>query len=198
MNKKFDVAASERYKETIEKVLEMSEKGPNYVIDNSRLIRNNDDYLKLENGSVLGIFDYNLELFGIRIIDETLNESYYDLLANAKEVMTKDVLVDSDNLSDIYIADVTNEVGFADVDAGDVLEESFEDEDSVNHPSHYNYGPIEVIDYINQTTNGYTDKGHVAYCIGNVIKYISRAPFKNGKQDLEKAQWYLSEAIKKY
>lgn len=196
MSKKFDVANNERYKETIEKVLEMSEKGPNYAIDNSKLIRNNDDYLKLENGSVLGIFDYNLELFGIRIIDETLNESYYDLLANAKEVMTKDVLVDSDNLSDIYIADVTNEVGFA--ETGDMREESFEDEDSVNHPSHYNYGPIEVIDYINQTTNGYTDKGHVAYCIGNVIKYVSRAPFKNGKQDLEKAQWYLSEAIKKY
>lgn len=196
MNKKFDVTASERYKETIEKVIEMSEKGPNYVIDNSKLIRNNDDYLKLENGSVLGIFDYSLELFGIRVIDETLNESYYDLLASAKEVMTKDVLVDSDRLSDIYIADVTSEVGFA--ETGDMSEESSEDEDSVNHPSHYNYGPIEVIDYINQTTNGYTDKGHVAYCIGNVIKYVSRAPFKNGKQDLEKAQWYLSEAIKKY
>lgn len=196
MSKKFDVANNERYKETIKKVIEMSEKGPNYVIDNSRLIRNNDNYLKLEKGSVLGIFDYNLKLFGIRVIDGTPNESYYDLLANAKEVIAKDELADSDNVSDIYIADVTSEVGFA--ETGDMCEESSEDEDSVNHPSHYNYGPIEVIDYINQTTNGYTDKGHVAYCIGNVIKYVSRAPFKNGKQDLEKAQWYLSEAIKKY
>ena len=69
--------------------------------------------------------------------------------------------------------------------------------DMVNHPSHYNYGDIEVIDYINQVTNGYK-KGHVAYCIGNVVKYVSRAPFKNGLEDLKKAKWYLDEAIKKY
>ena len=69
--------------------------------------------------------------------------------------------------------------------------------DVVNHPSHYNYGKIEVIDYINQVSSGYK-KGYIAYCIGNVIKYVSRAPFKNGLEDLKKAAWYLQSAIEKY
>ena len=71
-------------------------------------------------------------------------------------------------------------------------------QDNVNHPSHYNYGDIEVIDYIKQVANGYTDHPYEAYCIGNVLKYISRAPFKNGREDLEKAQWYLNAALESY
>lgn len=39
--------------------------------------------------------------------------------------------------------------------------------DSVNHPSHYNDGKIEVIDFIE-------DKG-LGFCLGNAVKYISRA-----------------------
>lgn len=74
------------------------------------------------------------------------------------------------------------------------VESEFDKVDMVNHPSHYNFGEVEVIDYIRQVCSGYKN-GHVAYCIGNVIKYISRAPFKNGLQDLEKAKWYLNEAI---
>lgn len=72
------------------------------------------------------------------------------------------------------------------------------EQDNVNHPSHYNYGDIEVIDYIKQVANGYKDHPYEAYCIGNVLKYISRAPFKNGKEDLEKAQWYLNAALEAY
>lgn len=37
--------------------------------------------------------------------------------------------------------------------------------------------------------------GYEAFCIGNVIKYLWRYKIKNGTQDLEKAQWYLAEAI---
>jgi len=76
------------------------------------------------------------------------------------------------------------------------VENPFSKVDMVNHPSHYNFGEVEVIDYINQVCSSYKN-GTVAYCIGNVIKYVSRAPFKNGIQDLEKAKWYLDYAIKK-
>lgn len=72
------------------------------------------------------------------------------------------------------------------------------EQDNVNHPSHYNYGDIEVIDYIKQVANGYKNHPYEAYCIGNVLKYVSRASFKNGREDLEKAQWYLNAALETY
>lgn len=68
--------------------------------------------------------------------------------------------------------------------------------DKVNHPKHYNYGKIEVINFIDQVTKNY--QSSLAYYIGNVIKYVSRAPFKNGLEDLKKAQWYLNRAVGKW
>lgn len=63
--------------------------------------------------------------------------------------------------------------------------------DNVHHPSHYADKGIEVIDYIRDTLS---PEGFVDYCIGNVIKYISRWRKKNGLEDLEKAQVYLGWA----
>src|SRR5699024_11799100 len=37
--------------------------------------------------------------------------------------------------------------------------------DAVNHPSHYNYGDIEVVDFIEQDTQQY-EEGFAAYIIG--------------------------------
>lgn len=68
--------------------------------------------------------------------------------------------------------------------------------DSVNHPSHYNFGDIEVVDFIEQVTKHYNSD--VAYHIGNAIKYISRAPHKNGKEDIAKAKWSIERAYKKW
>lgn len=61
--------------------------------------------------------------------------------------------------------------------------------DQVNSPSHYiegrKYEPIKVImDW------------RLGYCLGNVVKYISRAGRKNDKlEDLKKAQYYLNRYI---
>lgn len=63
--------------------------------------------------------------------------------------------------------------------------------DSVNHPSHYNDGKIEVIEYIEDKKLG--------FCLGNAIKYISRAGKKNPDkevEDLKKAIWYIDRRIK--
>lgn len=66
----------------------------------------------------------------------------------------------------------------------------------ITHPSHYTSGKIEVIDFI-------TDQ-RLDFCLGNVIKYISRAGKKPemGKsdrakeiEDLEKAKFYLNYKI---
>lgn len=68
--------------------------------------------------------------------------------------------------------------------------------DTVNHPSHYNYGDIEVIDFIEQVTQHYN--ANVAYHIGNAIKYLARSPHKNGKEDVGKAKWYIERAFEQW
>ena len=63
--------------------------------------------------------------------------------------------------------------------------------DSVNHPSHYTDGKIEVIDFIEDKKLGFN--------LGNSVKYISRAGKKNPEkivEDLQKAAWYLDREIK--
>lgn len=69
--------------------------------------------------------------------------------------------------------------------------------DNVNRPQHYTDSKIEVIDYIEDKNLG--------FCLGNVIKYVSRAGKKHsvGKtdkekmiEDLNKARWYLDRRIK--
>lgn len=68
-------------------------------------------------------------------------------------------------------------------------------EDVVNHPKHYKTGKIECIKCISAVVNMYD--GEQAYDVGQVIKYLYRAPTKmNFMQDLKKAQWYLNRLIK--
>ena len=68
--------------------------------------------------------------------------------------------------------------------------------ETVNYPSHYNYGDIEVINFIEQVTKHYNP--NVAYHIGNAIKYLARSPHKNGKEDIEKAKWYIERAFENW
>lgn len=65
--------------------------------------------------------------------------------------------------------------------------------DSVHKPSHYNQGGIEAIAYIKQQLG----EGFVEYCEGNVLKYLHRWRYKNGVEDLKKAEWYLARMIEK-
>ena len=46
-----------------------------------------------------------------------------------------------------------------------------EKEDKVNHPKHYTVGDIEVIECIKDKL---TKDEYIGYCMGNVIKYVSR------------------------
>ena len=64
--------------------------------------------------------------------------------------------------------------------------------DNINHPSHYNTGKIEVINYIKDKL---TYEEFTGYLTGNIIKYISRYKHKNGIEDLQKAEWYLNYLI---
>ena len=60
--------------------------------------------------------------------------------------------------------------------------------DNVNHPAHYMSHPsgIETIELTE----------HMGFCLGNVIKYVMRAPYKGSQlEDLRKARWYLDREI---
>jgi len=64
--------------------------------------------------------------------------------------------------------------------------------ESVNHPPHYGgeNNPYEAIKVI--------EAWELGFCLGNVIKYLSRAGKKDPKkeiEDLEKALWYLQRRI---
>ena len=69
--------------------------------------------------------------------------------------------------------------------------------DDVEMPKHYTDTKIEPIDYIEDKNLG--------FCLGNVVKYVSRAGKKKSAdktekekeiQDLKKARWYLDRRIK--
>ena len=63
--------------------------------------------------------------------------------------------------------------------------------DMVNNPPHYNQAGVECIEAIRAAT----DEGYEYYLQGNIIKYLWRYRYKNGVEDLKKAQWYLDKLI---
>tara|TARA_R100001129_G_scaffold139035_1_gene100337 strand:+ start:157 stop:378 length:222 start_codon:yes stop_codon:yes gene_type:complete len=63
--------------------------------------------------------------------------------------------------------------------------------DMVDRPPHYNASSIECIDAIEAITGD----GFEYYLQGNILKYLWRYRYKNGKEDLKKAQWYLNKLI---
>lgn len=64
----------------------------------------------------------------------------------------------------------------------------------VSHPNHYqSKAGLEVINVIEAFTEDLN--GIEAVDTANVLKYICRWKHKNGKQDLEKAMWYLQHLL---
>ena len=66
--------------------------------------------------------------------------------------------------------------------------------EQVNHPSHYGGAdnPYEAIKVI--------EAWELSFCLGNTVKYISRAGKKDPAkvlEDLKKAKWYLDREIEK-
>jgi len=60
--------------------------------------------------------------------------------------------------------------------------------DRINHPPHYTKFQPEVIQII--------ESYQLGYHLGNVIKYLLRAPYKSNElEDLRKARWYLDRYI---
>jgi hypothetical protein len=66
--------------------------------------------------------------------------------------------------------------------------------DSVNHPKHYNEGP--VCPHCGKVVECITVIEGMDFCKGSAIKYLWREGKKGDRlEDLKKAQWYLQRLI---
>ena len=61
----------------------------------------------------------------------------------------------------------------------------------VDNPPHYNQAGIECLDAIEAATG----EGYEFYLQGNILKYLWRYRYKNGLEDLKKAEFYLKRLI---
>lgn len=67
--------------------------------------------------------------------------------------------------------------------------------DNINNPNHYKLGcGIESIEIIKRVLG---TQGFVAFCLGNILKYLIRAEKKNKLEDYKKAAKYLEWIIKR-
>lgn len=123
--------------------------------------------------------------------DESKNEAIIESMPFQHYTVTDDNYFDYWN---DYIESKTERVGNHKRQSNDLQQRKRKD--MVNSPSHYNRGKIEAIVIIEQIASAYPIK--VALSIGNTVKYLIRAPFKNGVEDLKKAAWYLNRAIEKW
>ena len=68
--------------------------------------------------------------------------------------------------------------------AGSVITSALQKQVGGNHYKQFAIQPIEFI-----------NANNLSYMQGNVIKYVTRYPFKNGLTDLEKAKHYIEMLI---
>ena len=119
----------------------------------------------------------------------------------------KDVKMSSDGRTEYVAGKIyTSEQDGCLTDESGIIEHYWLEEDSfekhfipynkntnnVNHPSHYNKGNIECIDAM---ISAYGKDTVSNFCICNAFKYIWRYKYKNGIEDLKKAQWYLNKIV---
>lgn len=103
--------------------------------------------------------------------------------SQSKKVKEVTPVISKTETTESYITSKSAGYLYGDTDKNDIQISNV-----VDHPSHYNRGKIEVIDFIE-------DQG-LSFHLGNVIKYITRAGAKGDKlEDLKKARWYLDRYI---
>lgn len=64
--------------------------------------------------------------------------------------------------------------------------------DMVSHPPHYETGKFECIEVMQEV---FGVEAVQNFCVCNAFKYLYRHRRKNGKEDIEKARWYLNKYL---
>jgi CRISPR/Cas system-associated protein Cas5 (RAMP superfamily) len=67
--------------------------------------------------------------------------------------------------------------------------------DKIN-PNHYKARKYEAINIVEDTIKSQNLPPYEAFLVGVILQYLMRYHTKNGKEDLQKAEWYLKRLIK--
>lgn len=67
------------------------------------------------------------------------------------------------------------------------------EEDKINHPNHYTNG--HGLECIDEMLEVFGTRVVADFCLCNVWKYRRRAIYKNGEEDMQKAEWYMNKFI---
>lgn len=173
------------------------------VMNEKDMIPYNDDDEKIVNGLIANMI--GSEYHGVKPMDEwsddELNWAHDKMteMAESKST-TKAKICKGDDCPDAKECNIHNlKLSYeGEPCPSDLAQEQMEAHkatEAINHPSHYNTGKIEVINYIESLGLG------VGFNLGNAIKYLSRAGHKiknSEKQDVEKALWYIERQRKSW
>lgn len=144
-----------------------------------RIVDAHDD--RYENGEIFEVVNVGDDYEGVRVKCTSSGDGYVGWVILDKEYEIHRKAGEEDAPKGLYI---------------DYLKKQGEPQDAVNSPNHYTQGRFETIEVIEEITQGYSD-GYVAYCVGNALKYLARAPFKHGEptEDISKAAKYIEFAL---
>lgn len=125
---------------------------------------------------------YQVEITEIlqKVVDVTTSDLETAIKVTEKEYYDGNIVLDHSDFVEVTIDEFPADGGSPETD-------------NVNHPAHYTSGKVETIDFIQDKLPPEMFEG---YCVGNVMKYITRYQRKNGVEDLKKAAWYLDRIIK--
>lgn len=146
----------------------------------------------------------------VRVAELNRNDIVQFQCANKKfsafqTAIVNQVYAEEKRLKTIWKAEVENQGGykFTITDNDDFMKVNVpftrkvdmqEEQDMVHEPPHYQFGKFSarmIIELVGKTYKS----ASVFYHVGNALKYLMRAPRKNGLQDLQKAKQSVEFAI---
>ncbi|MEV5924489.1 DUF3310 domain-containing protein [Micrococcus luteus] len=149
----------------------------------------------------------------VRVAELNRNDIVQFQCANKKfsafqTAIVNQVYAEEKRLKTIWKAEVENQAGYkftlTDNDDFIRVKEPFtrkvdmqEEQDMVHEPPHYQFGKLSarvIIELVGKTYKS----ASVFYHVGNALKYLMRAPRKNGLQDLKKAKQSVEFAIENW
>mgnify|MGYP002759170835 CR=1 FL=1 len=149
----------------------------------------------------------------VRVAELNRNDIVQFQCANKKfsafqTAIVNQVYAEEKRLKTIWKAEVENQAGrtFTITDNDDFIRvkeactrkvDMQEEQDMVHEPPHYQFGKFSarmIIELVGKTYKS----ASVFYHVGNALKYLMRAPRKNGLQDLKKAKQSVEFAIENW
>lgn len=150
----------------------------------------------------------NVRIIDLKKDDIVQFQAYFKKVKAMQTAIVNRVYAEEFMLKTIWKAEVENQAGykFTITDNDDFMKvnEPFtrkvdmqEEQDMVNEPPHYQFGKFSarvIIELVGKTYKS----ASVFYHVGNALKYLMRAPRKNGLQDLKKAKQSVEFAIENW